>query len=163
MDRDGEQTGTDVTDSPHCLKIGFLDRLRTVSEWVRSALSGTATDESRAVADPFDLGEIVRDQEQDGKQLLVIGTHDANASAFTVPGTDETVASYNPDYPPADRVIEVRFVESFDAYLGEWTVADVLDREARDELNAGNRTYPESWIAEGVDADTKSTTVANGD
>ena len=72
---------------------------------------------------------------------------DEHADEFVIPGTNETVANYNQEYPPTDRVIEVRFAESLDAYLSKWTIAEVLEADAGGTLDAGDPYYyPESRL-----------------
>ena len=79
--------------------------------------------------------------------MLVMAIHDEHDRGLVVPSTSETVASYNPEYPADDRVIEVRFVETLDAYLSEWTATDVLDASTDSTLDAGRPYfYPESWL-----------------
>ncbi|EMA43552.1 MULTISPECIES: hypothetical protein [Halococcus] len=87
-----------------------------------------------------------RDDDQD-KQLLATAVREQRADQFEVPGSSQTVADYNPEYPVTDRVIEVRFFETLDAHLGEWTTENVLRREADGTLDAGDPYYyPESRV-----------------
>ena len=128
--------------------MGLLDQLRAVPQRLRAAVASTSTDEPKPTANPFERGEIVRDRDSDReKELMVVGTRDECAESFTVPGTETTIAEYNPDYPARDSVIEVRFVETLDAYLGGWTVAGVLETEATGKLDAGEPYFfPESRL-----------------
>jgi hypothetical protein len=96
----------------------------------------------------IERGRVLRDCDDDqDKQLLMVAVREQRASQFEVPGTNTTVAEFNPHYPAGDRVIEVRFFETLDAHLGEWAVGDVLRREADGTLDAGDPYfYPESRV-----------------
>ena len=129
--------------------MGLLDQLRAVPQRLRAAVADMSTDEPKPAADPFERGEIVRDRDSDEqKELIVVGTRDERAKTFVVPGTETTIAEYNPEYPAHDSVIEIRFVETLDAYLDGWTVAGVLETEATGKLDAGEPYFfPESRLA----------------
>ena len=130
--------------------MGLLNHLRSVPRQLRAVVaSRTSTDGLEPADEPFERGEIVRDCDTDTeKELIVVGTKAGSAETFVVPGTETTVAEYNPDYPARDSVIEVRFVETLNAYLDGWTVAGVLETEAMNKLDAGEPYfYPESRIA----------------
>ncbi|WP_147464950.1 hypothetical protein [Halococcus sp. IIIV-5B] len=95
----------------------------------------------------LERGTIAVDRDGEGKEIFIMGLRDERADEFVIPGTEETVANYNQEYPPTDRVIEVRFAESLDAYLSEWTVAEVLEADADETLDAGDPYYyPESRL-----------------
>ena len=130
--------------------MGLLSHLWAVPRRLRALVaSSSSTDEPKSADEPFERGEIVRDRDSDeGKELIVVGMRDGSAETFVVPGTETTVAEYNPNYPARDRVIEVRFVETLDAYLDGWTVAGVLETELTDKLDAGEPYfYPASRLA----------------
>lgn len=126
----------------------ILDQLRAVPQQLRAIVAGSP-DEQESADEPYERGEIVRDRDSDDeKELIVVDTREGSAETFVVPGTETTVAEYNPDYPARDSVIEVRFVETLDAYLDGWTVAGVLETEATGKLDAGEPYfYPESRLA----------------
>jgi hypothetical protein len=128
--------------------MGILDHLRAVPRRLRAVVAGSSTDEPELTDEPFERGEIVRDRDSDTeKELIVVGTRKGSAETFVVPGTETTVAEYNSDYPARDCVIEVRFVETLDAYLDGWTVAGVLETEATGKLDAGEPYfYPASRL-----------------
>ena len=99
------------------------------------------------VESEIERGTIALDRDGEGKEILIMSLRDEHADEFVIPGTSKTVANYNQEYPPTDRVIEVRFAESLDAYLSEWTVAEVLEADADGTLNAGDPYYyPESRL-----------------
>ena len=129
--------------------MGLLNHLRSVPRRLRAAVaSRTSADEREPADEPFERGEIVRDCDSDDeKELIVVDTREGSAETFTVPGTETTVAEYNPECPARDSVIEVRFVETLDAYLDGWTVAGVLETEATGKLDAGEPYfYPASRL-----------------
>ena len=127
----------------------LIDRFRSFSRRVRSRIDRTPTGPRSRSEDNTELveGETALDREQQEKAVLVVEVRDERAEELTIPGTGETVASYNPKYPADDRVIEVRFVETLDAYLSEWTATDVLDASTDGTLDAGSSYfYPESRL-----------------
>ena len=127
----------------------LIDQLRSFSRRVRSRIDQTLTGpQSKPEGEPKLVeGGIALDQEQEEKAVLVMEIHDERAEELTIPGTGETVASYNPEYPADDRVIEVRFVETLNAYLSEWTTTDVLAANIDGTLDAGSPYfYPESRL-----------------
>ena len=126
----------------------LFDSFRAISERVRSMLRTESTSEQPTTSATFERGDIVTDREADGdKELLVTGITSEQADTFVVSGTGQTVAEHNPEYPASDPVVEVRFFETLDAYLDDWTLAGVLETEASDDLDAGDPYfYPESRL-----------------
>ena len=138
--------------------MSVLGGIRSFVETVRSTIARES--EGGQPDSAFERGDVVADRETEDKELLVMGTKNERADEYVIPGTTETVAEYNPEYPPTDGVVEVRFFETLDAHLGEWTIENVLDREASGELAAGDPYYyPESRldpISERVEAAASS-------
>ena len=143
--------------------MSILWRLRSAATDVLSALRKRTSSEeceyqdvdAGSVGSPtgkepasIERGRVLQDRDDDqSKQLLVTAVHEQRADQFEVPDAGQTVADYNPEYPAADPVIEVRFFETLDAHLGEWTIEDVLRREADETLDAGDPYYyPESRV-----------------
>ena len=127
----------------------LIDQLQSFSQRVRSRIDRTLTGPQSKSGDNTELveGGTALDREQQEKAVLVMEIRDERAEELTIPGTSETVASYNPEYPADDLVIKVRFVETLDAYLSEWTATDVLDASTDGTLDAGNPYfYPESRL-----------------
>ncbi|WP_160135799.1 hypothetical protein [Halococcus salsus] len=124
--------------------MAFVDHLRSFADRIREMVKSSSSSPPES---ELERGTVALDRDGEGKEILVMSVRDERADEFVIPSTSETVANYNQEYPPTDRVIEVRFAESLDAYLSEWTVAEVLEADADGTLNAGDPYYyPESRL-----------------
>ena len=122
----------------------FVDYLRSFADRIRGVIGSSSPSPAGG---ELERGTVALDRDGEGKEILVMSLHDERANEFVIPGTGETVANCNQDYPPTDRVTEVRFAESLDAYLTEWTIAEVLEADADGTLDAGDPYYyPESRL-----------------
>lgn len=68
----------------------------------------------------FEVGERVKDKDSDGSEAVVVRQTDATAMEFSIPSTDETVASLNEDYNPMSKVTEVSFVDELERKVPQW-------------------------------------------
>ena len=118
--------------------MGLVDQLRSFADRIGGMVGFSSPSPSES---ELERGTIALDRDGEGKEILVMSVHDEYADEFVIPGASETVANYNQEYPPTDRVIEVRFAESLDAYLSGWTVAEILEAEADGTLDAGDPYY----------------------
>ena len=118
--------------------MGLVDHLRSFADRIQGMVKSSSPSPPES---ELERGTIALDRDGEGKEILVMSVRDEYADEFVIPGTEETVANYNQEYPPTDRVIEVRFAESLDAYLSDWTVAEVLAADADGTLEAGNPYY----------------------
>jgi len=67
---------------------------------------------------PYRIGDHVTDREEDEeKPILVVGVSGHLARDYRVEGANATVAELNPQYPKADEVVEVVFVQKTDTNL----------------------------------------------
>ncbi|RJT04763.1 hypothetical protein D3261_09180 [Halococcus sp. IIIV-5B] len=124
--------------------MAFVNHLRSFVDRVWGVVGSSSPPPAGS---ELERGTIAVDRDGEGKEIFIMGLRDERADEFVIPGTEETVANYNQEYPPTDRVIEVRFAESLDAYLSEWTVAEVLEADADETLDAGDPYYyPESRL-----------------
>ena len=124
--------------------MAFVDHLRSFADRIRGVIGSSSLSPAGR---ELERGTIALDRDGEGKEILVMSLRDEHADEFVIPGTNETVANYNQEYPPTDRVIEVRFAESLDAYLSKWTIAGVLEADAGGALDAGDPYYyPESRL-----------------
>lgn len=100
----------------------------------------------------LDAGTWVRDRDGDDTRYIVVEALDEPASDVFVPAVNRTVADWPPnrEYPDDDPVVRAvpttRLAERFgDA----WSVGDVLDAYANDDLERGRVTiysYPASRL-----------------
>jgi len=66
----------------------------------------------------YRVGDHVTDREEDeSKPMLVVGIPGRLAWEYRVEGANQTVAELNEEYPKADEVVEVVFVQKTDADL----------------------------------------------
>ncbi len=72
--------------------------------------------------------------------MIVIDPDVGRADTVTVDG--QSVAALNPDYPAADRVVEIAFRSYLDAYVPPWT------DWAATTLKTTLRAYCEEWGVE---------------
>jgi hypothetical protein len=68
----------------------------------------------------FEVGERVKDKESESSEAVVVRQTDATAMEFSVPSTDETVASLNKNYNPMSKVTEVSFVDELERKVPQW-------------------------------------------
>jgi hypothetical protein len=68
----------------------------------------------------FEVGERVKDKESESSEAVVVRQTDATAMEFSVPSTDETVASLNKNYNPMSKVTEVSFVDELERKAPQW-------------------------------------------
>ena len=69
---------------------------------------------------PYRVGDHVTDREEDeSKPMLVAGIPGHLAREYRVEGANKTVAELNEEYPKADGVVEVVFVQKTDTNLSD--------------------------------------------
>lgn len=75
----------------------------------------------------FEVGERVKDKESESSEAVVVRQTDATAMEFSIPSTDETVASLNENYNPMSKVTEVSFVEELERKVPQWAFMSAED------------------------------------
>ncbi|GAB7095199.1 hypothetical protein JCM30237_23520 [Halolamina litorea] len=134
----------------HIRRVEFATGERPIPPWVE----GVDPDLGRHVGGPgwgdpeaeFPPGAAVRDRHTDrGGLMRVIRVLDEHADEYEI-NAGRTVADYNPDNDPAERVVEVVFEGDLDRHVAgwrQWAPADLparLDAYCR-EWGVAVRTY----------------------
>jgi ribonuclease HI len=113
---------------------------------------------------PFTPGDHVVDRDDDSdspSQAVVIACPDVICDDWTVPGTAQTVADYNPDYPADDPVVSIAFLTDLARWDG-WQDGDPADLSSgvhSHDIRA--YTYPASRLTK--HESTATTTAPNAE
>jgi ribonuclease HI len=108
-------------------------------------------------AHSFACGDRVIDRDDDSNspsQAVVIACPDVLCDDWTVPGTGQTVADYNPDYPADDLVVTIAFLGDL-AQWDDWRDAEPTDLAAEiHRRNLRSYSYPASRLVHAASADS---------
>jgi ribonuclease HI len=98
----------------------------------------------------FACGDAVIDRDDDSdspSRAVVIACPDITCEDWTVPGTGQTVADYNPDHPADDSVVTIAFLSDIDQW-DDWRDTDPTDlAEGVHSRNIRSYSYPASRLA----------------
>jgi ribonuclease HI len=105
----------------------------------------------------FTCGDAVIDRDDDSdspSQAIVIACPDVTCDEWTVPGTGQTVADYNPDYPTDDRIVTITFRTDL-AQWDDWRDTDPTDLAAAvHSHDIRSYSYPASRLEHASSSDT---------
>lgn len=97
-------------------------------------------------SEQFDVGDRVIDRDDDDPETaIVVETPTKRAGNVQVPGPDQTVAEYNPEYPADDPVVYVVFERCLEIEIPNWQSVTQL-AEAVESLHITRYAYPESRL-----------------
>jgi ribonuclease HI len=114
-------------------------------------------------AHSFACGDHVIDRDDDSEspsRAVVIACPDVSCEDWTVPGTDQTVADYNPEYAPEDPVVAIAFLTDL-AQWDDWRDTDPADlAPGVHSRNIRSYSYPASRLVSvpSTDAEAETTT-----
>lgn len=97
---------------------------------------------NREARNRIPVGMSVYDRDYTGqfRRLITINHPSETCEEYIIPGADQTVAEYNPEYDPTASVVEAVYRDKLDKKVDNWTWLD-LDQLADAAKKAGMTSY----------------------